>query len=356
MIELIVNSKNEATRSVTIHQLPFIIGRSLDCDLVLTADGISRQHAKLSEKDGKVFITDLGSTNGLFVNGNTVTRLHRLDGDEILTFGEGIFVSIVVKSNYKVKAENGKVKNKSNLLRMAQLILPALLLPVLVTLLYKNYCSPNKPGREGSPSPTILNKKKLPGDREFQSLNTIKRLGTDIGYVIPSQMIIKDIDDQINQFSGDAHFAAVLQTYQSKLTDIDEASKKYNISPYLICYVDITDRFHNQNDRFFLMKWQDKLHVLIRLILPLQQIRGNSADSALSTVVGYRLCYECPAADHPLFGILGKSKTNNTTVWNLYEQNLITKDVYDYVIKLIAIGVLSYEPGKFGINSPPIAF
>jgi pSer/pThr/pTyr-binding forkhead associated (FHA) protein len=45
-----------------------ILGRSPSADLQLLGEGISRKHLKIEEKDGKFFVTDLGSSNGVFIN------------------------------------------------------------------------------------------------------------------------------------------------------------------------------------------------------------------------------------------------------------------------------------------------
>ncbi len=48
-----------------------VIGRSSDVDAVVDEPSLSRQHAKLSmAQDGVVTVEDLGSTNGVFVNGS----------------------------------------------------------------------------------------------------------------------------------------------------------------------------------------------------------------------------------------------------------------------------------------------
>ena len=47
---------------------PIIIGRSPACDITIVTDGVSRNHLKVEAKDGSYFVTDLGSTNGTFVN------------------------------------------------------------------------------------------------------------------------------------------------------------------------------------------------------------------------------------------------------------------------------------------------
>jgi hypothetical protein len=61
-----------------------IIGRSSDLDMVLVEDMVSRRHAKITTTDDEVFIQDLGSTNGTFVNGEKVGRSRITEGDRIL--------------------------------------------------------------------------------------------------------------------------------------------------------------------------------------------------------------------------------------------------------------------------------
>jgi hypothetical protein len=62
---------------------PFVIGRSRECDLVLDDPNVSRQHAELRREDGGWAVHDLGSTNGIKLNGKR-SRGGRLNpGDEI---------------------------------------------------------------------------------------------------------------------------------------------------------------------------------------------------------------------------------------------------------------------------------
>jgi pSer/pThr/pTyr-binding forkhead associated (FHA) protein len=61
------------------------VGRSTDCDLVLTEGQPSRQHAQITVEGSSVFVEDLESTNGTFLNGNQLNAKQQLNhGDEVV--------------------------------------------------------------------------------------------------------------------------------------------------------------------------------------------------------------------------------------------------------------------------------
>ena len=61
-----------------------IVGRSSDLDMVLVEEMVSRKHARISYENDSIFIEDLGSTNGTFVNGEKVKRAQLKEGDRVL--------------------------------------------------------------------------------------------------------------------------------------------------------------------------------------------------------------------------------------------------------------------------------
>ena len=60
-----------------------IVGRSRDCDVMLDDPNVSRRHAELRREDGGWVIADLGSTNGVKVNGRRIDSSPLQPGDEI---------------------------------------------------------------------------------------------------------------------------------------------------------------------------------------------------------------------------------------------------------------------------------
>lgn len=64
-----------------------IVGRSPICELSLNDKKMSRQHFALEYKNGEVFITDLGTTNGTAVNGVAVNKMSKLKPRDVITAG-----------------------------------------------------------------------------------------------------------------------------------------------------------------------------------------------------------------------------------------------------------------------------
>ena len=62
---------------------PFVIGRARECDLVLDDPNVSRRHAELRRENGGWAVRDLGSTNGIKVNGRRSAGGRLQPGDEI---------------------------------------------------------------------------------------------------------------------------------------------------------------------------------------------------------------------------------------------------------------------------------
>ena len=60
-----------------------VIGRGSNADLVLNEATISRAHAILGYDGDRVFVQDLGSTNGTLVNGSPEERAYLSDQDEL---------------------------------------------------------------------------------------------------------------------------------------------------------------------------------------------------------------------------------------------------------------------------------
>ncbi len=67
---------------------PLVIGRAIECDLVLTGGLISRHHARLSVGPNGLVVEDLGSRNGVVVN------QQKISGSVVLCHGDVLGIGL----------------------------------------------------------------------------------------------------------------------------------------------------------------------------------------------------------------------------------------------------------------------
>jgi diguanylate cyclase (GGDEF)-like protein len=67
-----------------------LIGRGSDCDITVDLDSVSRRHAKIERRGAVIMVSDLGSTNGTYVNETQVHERALADGDQV-KIGNAIF-------------------------------------------------------------------------------------------------------------------------------------------------------------------------------------------------------------------------------------------------------------------------
>jgi pSer/pThr/pTyr-binding forkhead associated (FHA) protein len=79
--EVITLSVAGLARDVTASSV--VLGRSRNADIQIDDANVSRRHAELRQEGTSYWIVDLGSTNGLEVNGKRVDRKRLRDGDRI---------------------------------------------------------------------------------------------------------------------------------------------------------------------------------------------------------------------------------------------------------------------------------
>jgi len=82
--KLIVASGKSAGRSIAIKRTKLLIGRAEECDVRPLSEEVSRRHCAVVVGPADVWIEDLGSRNGTFVNGTQIQGRTKLaDGDMI---------------------------------------------------------------------------------------------------------------------------------------------------------------------------------------------------------------------------------------------------------------------------------
>lgn len=74
---------SSGTHVIPLDSTLMTIGRGLNNDIILEDTRVSRNHAQLRYRSRRFWLTDLGSTNGTFVNGEPVAERALRDGDVV---------------------------------------------------------------------------------------------------------------------------------------------------------------------------------------------------------------------------------------------------------------------------------
>lgn len=75
--------------AVPLEKTIILIGRQSDCDVTLTrSKKVSRRHCCIAQVNSEFVIRDLGSTNGVFVNGSRISRETPLRLGDDVTIGD----------------------------------------------------------------------------------------------------------------------------------------------------------------------------------------------------------------------------------------------------------------------------
>jgi pSer/pThr/pTyr-binding forkhead associated (FHA) protein len=121
-----------------VTHFPFTIGRSKVLDMVILRSGISREHAEIYKKGSRLYIRDLDSTNGTFVDKDRITSDTLVRHNTTIHFAQVVFKLIDLEykepadeqltmvmniaDKPKRKSKTGKSLNKSKPLASEQRI------------------------------------------------------------------------------------------------------------------------------------------------------------------------------------------------------------------------------------------
>ena len=93
--QLQLNPVNGGRPIVLRRTRPLIVGRDDDCDAVIPDASVSGRHARV-EFDGVAWaVTDLGSTNGTWLNGDRLAASTRIEPSDVVQFGR-FYVQVTV--------------------------------------------------------------------------------------------------------------------------------------------------------------------------------------------------------------------------------------------------------------------
>ncbi len=104
---IVVSKADQKTERIELTSSRLTIGRADTNDIVLADRTVSRTHAVLEVANGRLWLIDLDSTNGSFVNNRLVDRQMHVDSGDILAIGTGHEIRVYSETFYTETQWNG---------------------------------------------------------------------------------------------------------------------------------------------------------------------------------------------------------------------------------------------------------
>jgi pSer/pThr/pTyr-binding forkhead associated (FHA) protein len=388
------------SKEIGVDSTRFTIGSGPDNDLAIDDPKLSRRHAVIENFEGVVQISDCGSEDGTFVNGKRVYGGAILRDNDKVSIGSTCKIVVGIDRSREKSpqaATQDRVEAGARPLDQPRAAKPYFSTPVLalatvaiilivavplVALLNRE--SKKRQGRATYPAERQNESEKRQPTSQLQpraeqppnasgnmasnalTIDQIEKTAVQFmrrissngrPYVFPPYAVdaLGDITKRVEQYSRSPAIAGALNSIKVTGPGIAAASRREGIEPSLVICVVLTQTDGGQEG-------DDQVAVSRRVMPELLSLRKTlgteSVDKSLILVAAYKMG-GWTKKSHPLLGTMRRLVKNPLTdrnVWYLRERGGLGDEAYDFVVRFIALGIISENPRKFGIAAPPVAF
>lgn len=92
MTELIIQTGKHQGKTIDLAGMDCIIGRHESCKIRIASEDVSKQHCRLKHKADGVYLKDLGSRNGTFLNDQPIADEVKIKPGDLLRIGPMTFL------------------------------------------------------------------------------------------------------------------------------------------------------------------------------------------------------------------------------------------------------------------------
>ncbi len=396
----------------------FSIGRTPENDLFLDDTSLSRRHALIEEFDGAFNLSDCGSSNGTLINGRTIVGAAKLQDWDVLTFGgvgdilarlqddsqtnnsltqsTPMSAGSPVYPQYaalpsppsNVSATVGGAQSASWLsapviaIGAAVVILLVAGLVLLITdagrgrgtkqIVTKKQPTPvaSNDANENVETPTPGETPTTPNTGEVES-SPGDHGGSDLSYIeasasklltaisrdtrpVLTEKPLKEIDGQIQRYrNSPSSVRESLRAMKRDIGAVTVTAKSNGLKPALAAYATLA-RMDTDGGR------GDPVQVASQICPALNRmirIFGDElANDSLLSVAGLEEGAALQSKITRLASRVNDSPTTIRSIWYLHKNQIIRDETYRFVLRFIALGIISQDPQKFGIAAEPLTF
>jgi hypothetical protein len=419
-VTLTISDEFGNTREVLVQSKRFTIGRTPENDLSIANSSLSRRHAVIETFEGLIQITDCGSENGTEVNGTQVVAGTVLHHGDLITLGGvcDITVTIVYNGKPVAQSSSGTVPVRSSPPGPQQPVTPgaqrysaipsprpgvkassfdgaswlgglgipliaatavALVVVVAGGLLLLVLRQGRQP-RPTDPSQTVnesdgqdvpaqagtalSSEESNPASNnspagvqqvETAAIAVMQRISSDDKPYSFSEKALQDIARKVETYRNSPALARYLESIQRNGAGLGAMARREGLEPGLLIYAVLAQTDGGRING-------EPLAVAREIIASLLAVRATfgttDAESSLILLAAYKMGGGGKRS-HPLLATirrLVKHPLTQRNVWYLNERGGLDAEVYDFVVRFLALAVIAQNPSQFGVAASPLVF
>jgi hypothetical protein len=172
----------------------------------------------------------------------------------------------------------------------------------------------------------------------------------------------RDVARKVKEYGGSSALAGRLRALVRGCSEVTALARANNLRPSLLAYAALAEAE---------AEGVDPVEAARRMAPKLLTLRATfgteTANSALLLVAAYPYPFDPAEGErqhrpHPLAARLVKlggehpevAASVARSVWFLREQNGVSTEAYELVVRLLAVGVIAQRPGEYGVEAPPL--
>ena len=189
---------------------------------------------------------------------------------------------------------------------------------------------------------------------EKAATQVMRRISSDDKTYGFSEKSLRDIEQKVREYQTRPGFAASLASMQRASQSIATEARREGIEGGLVIYVALANTDGGQTGDPVA-----NARAVMPELLRLRAIFGtNDSDSSLILIAASRVG-KAERRSHPLLAVIRRLVKNPLTqrnVWFLHERGGINSEAYNFVLKVLALGVIAQDPRQFGVAADPLVF
>jgi hypothetical protein len=173
---------------------------------------------------------------------------------------------------------------------------------------------------------------------------------------------VRDVARKVKEYGGSSALAGRMRAMARGCAEVTALARANNLRPALLTYAALAEAEATGGDPV------EAARRMAPKLLTLRATFGTeTANSALLLVAAYPYPFDPVEGErtrrpHPLAARLVKlggehpevAASVARSVWFLREQNGLSTEAYELVVRLLAVGVIAQRPGEYGVEAPPL--